>query len=378
LFTFGEGHPTLNILKFFFLGFVTFGLTGAFIGLIQRNENGAEDAIEETIVTHLTLGGDAYLSGSTREDNLVYRCKGEEMFSYGLASGSIVPVSIAASNHHLVSQEKFADKLKIASAVLASSIGVKLEDITVLQLASGATGKITVQEKIAFAIGSLSGYLVGFYLTSRQPPSCFAPQVLDKLNDRQYWNRLSHEFAKRSILRYCVIVDRHPMTLVSALSRLKNALSVMPQNAENAQLTKDLTKIETGYLASQDLAQGVVWYDTYNLGARGWICGRLCTPTGNQQALLHQAFPDATVVEITTVEELPPFVLYWLLVPHFLFWLACLLVLVLAVSTVFFFDSPREWALDLLDWVLVPEFWFWLGCLVVVVFLGILLYSRFV
>ena len=52
---------------------------------------------------------------------------------------------------------------------------------------------VSAEEKVAFAIGALSGYLLGYMLTRPDVPSCNSSQVVNKLRDSAFWSAVAHE-----------------------------------------------------------------------------------------------------------------------------------------------------------------------------------------
>src|SRR5271157_524429 len=173
-----------NLIQYFLLAFLLFFVIGAVIGYEETKEISEADAVFETALNNTDLVFTKARSLGSYE--LQYSCEGKVLYRFDFAINQPLPETSEVAHLHLSPQHRFADKFKIATGIISSSIGLDIGKINLAGLlsrrvtasaaveeveAAAKTG-LTLRQKISILAGGASGYLVGYALFIKDIPSC--------------------------------------------------------------------------------------------------------------------------------------------------------------------------------------------------------------
>jgi hypothetical protein len=192
-----------HLVGWFCLGFAIFFSAGGIVGCMNRVAS--EDAIDVVAVRHIALTHERVPSAPLA---LTYICNSHDYFNFYLNYGSLIPDQNLLDHPQVPRPFSFEN----IETIFVAASGWELRGI--VMEAAGLT--LTYRQRIALTLGAISGYSAGRWLFSTRLPSCSAPEILSKLQQTEYWNKLKRQKYKELCLRYRLIfssVDNRPFIL---------------------------------------------------------------------------------------------------------------------------------------------------------------------
>jgi len=204
-------------LAWFLIGFTIFFLAGVVVGWFNRTTG--EAAILQVAVNHTVLR--SVYPQTIFPEVWSYTCDKRIYFDYGLRSGPLVPKLESVENPIDTSHEFSFEHLE---TVFVAATGYELKGVLIEAAAAKGFG-LTFKDKVALAVGSITGYYAGVYaVTSSYRPACDDPKVLEKLQHKEYWDReLLHSKIQHDFQVYRLVFPTRNVALVNQTDSLRRA-----------------------------------------------------------------------------------------------------------------------------------------------------------
>jgi hypothetical protein len=205
-----------NVVLCFLVGFTIFFVAGAIVGWFNRTSGDA--AILQVAVSHTGL--------RHLPDTWSYRCDKRIYFDYDPQVGVLKPQLQSVENQIDTSNEFSFEHLE---TVFVAATGYELKGVLV-EAASTKGFNLGFKDKVALAVGSITGYYAGVYAVTRSyRPACDDEKVLAKLQHKEYWDRdLLHAKIQHIFYTYRLVFPTRNIALVNQTEPLRRAAASLP------------------------------------------------------------------------------------------------------------------------------------------------------
>jgi len=287
------------MVRYFCIAFLIFGTIGVVAGLIQRSEIDDPEAVKATILSNL---GTPTRVPKSEPLEISYTCHSKQFYVFSDETGDVRPKALEAVPPHPKSSRKLADLFRQSNAMVLVAVGTNLDRVTALGLLTKDPASVTTKEKIGFAVGAVTGYLIGYLLTSRDIPPCDSPVVLQQLDNKDNWRGLLHEKLQNSLNSYFIVLNDGPIPLASATRELRRAVLLNVDHNESLEpLLYMLDHFDALYAKAENQQSKLGSSDLYD--AQQWE-RNLLWELDSQPAILHEAFPNNRRLWVTNRDDL--------------------------------------------------------------------------
>jgi hypothetical protein len=207
------------MIKAFMIAFSVCFLLGTWEGWDEKRKTTEDEFLLNTAVAHVQVPGMINVSNGGKMGEVEYTCNSVVYFEYDLASGNQLETP------HPTVQPSFLSIDGLQRAFEGAT------GITLYHLARGgawasseavAVDLYKQKQVVAAAVGAISGYYAGRFLTSRQRVPCDSPALIGKIRETSspFSIRARREFFKRRIEGLRLTVGLQAFRVVDLEDRL--------------------------------------------------------------------------------------------------------------------------------------------------------------